>query len=407
MSLESFRAELLRQGQAADTDTMAQPNRYCWLESASNWYKVTVRQPSLIVSTGTTGTVVYAFGPTMPIDQDRTNLETYPMRNGFGFFFAPGDWWVNIQLAGSVAVPQCFVVKSIRENEAAELMGLLGNAVTDPVDLEKWAGIQLGAVGAVGNQTGNEQTIGGLVRAQLVALDASLAATNQSQAVAARGSTGTQLGTLERLLVDSALRTWDTIGGSWTIIGGAPIESNIDALLQYEARRSGYYASRQGRRYTVKSTGITGVAAGTALTVTAPTFLLVAGATNELIIRRIIVSLPLIGTSTTFRALVKTDTADRFSAGGTTRTPATMNNGNVVATTAARFLEAPTATAEGGGTRDIAARTGQITSGSEIDIEFEDGLILAAGGSLLLYAITATAGATVDYLIEYEDANVQ
>ena len=246
------------------------------------------------------------------------------------------------------------------------------------------------------------------VRAGLTGLDGSAAVNTRNRPIEARAAVGEQAFTLYRALVDGLARAVDVTRATYPVLAGSSVETaGYMALLGMEARKAGYYDSYRGRRYSCKSPNLTGVAAATSFVATTPTFLLVAGATNELLIKKIKVALPAIGTSTTFRAVVKTDTADRFSAGGSARAPATWNNGNVVATTVARNLETPTATAEGGGTRDIWPESGQITSGSEILFDFEDGLIIAAGGSLLLYVVTATAGATVDYAIEFEDANVQ
>ena len=215
--------------------------------------------------------------------------------------------------------------------------------------------------------------------------------------------------TINRLATSALINVYDNISGQIRgVVGYQELSSpGLELLSTTDSRESGWPSSRSGRRYTCKSPNMTGVAAATGFVTTTPTFLLVAGATNELTIRRVTVSLPLIGTSTTFRAGIKTDTADRFSAGGTARAPVTMNNGNAVATTVARNLETPTATAEGGGTRDVDVKSGNITSGSVIEFNFKDGLIIAASGSFLLYVVTATAGATIDYVIEFEDANIQ
>lgn len=184
------------------------------------------------------------------------------------------------------------------------------------------------------------------------------------------------------------------------------ITANGGSLLVLENRASGYRGSRAGRRYVCKSPDLTGVAAATALTLTAPTFLAVAGATKEIVVRRITVTLPVIGTSTTFQALVKTDTANRFSSGGTARAPGTMNQGNTIATGLAQNLETPTATAESAAV-GVSSKAGPITSGAQIEFLFLDGLIVPASGSLLLYVVTGTAGATVHYEVEFEEVNVQ
>jgi hypothetical protein len=84
-----------------------------------------------------------------------------------------------------------------------------------------------------------------------------------------------------------------------------------------------------------------------------------------------------------------------------------MNNGNVIAATQARALEAPTATAEGGGTRDVDVIGGKLAAGEPMIYEPEDGLVIAGGGSLLVYLNSGTAATTEDVVIEFEDVNVQ
>lgn len=278
-----------------------------------------------------------------------------------------------------------------------------GGTVGD-VNAKQWGGAALGAgVGAVAAQT--YATVRALVDTVLRGDDGAT-----YSAIRSGNNTDNQQSTsLVRLLTDSVMRGTLVEGSNADPIQASRVISGSQgsALTIMPVRGFAFETSRKGRRFTAKSPNLTGVAATTALTTTTPTYLLVNGLTNECVVRRIVITLPVVGTSTSFRLLVKTDTADRFSAGGTTRTPVTMNNGNVVAATQARSLEAPTATAEGGGTRDVAVRTGSVISGGQIVYEPEDGLVIAASGSLLFYVITGTAAATVDYEIEYEDVNIQ
>lgn len=213
-----------------------------------------------------------------------------------------------------------------------------------------------------------------------------------------------------RLQTDSQTRVLDTISGNTLVLGGIQQDAGTAlrgaALFAYQARGEAYLASREGRRYVCKSPNQTGVAAATSFVTTTPTFLAVAGATKEIVVRRITVTLQAVGTSTTFIASVKTDTANRFSSGGTARAPGTMNQGNTVATGLAQNLETPTATAESTAI-DVSVQSGSVVSGAKIEFLFLDGLIVAANGSLLLYVVTATSGATVNYEIEFEEVNCQ
>ncbi len=229
------------------------------------------------------------------------------------------------------------------------------------------------------------------------------------RAIEAFGATSALGTSLYRLLVDAAIRTYDVNAGFMNTTAGIEVlhQGALSTPGVSQPRRDGYWGSRAGRRYRTGTDDMTGVAAATGFVATTPTFLLVAGATAELIIRKIRVGCPLVGTKTSFRVLVKTDTADRFSAGGTTRTPTTWNAGNAIASGVGRSLEAPTATAEGAGTRIAATSVGPVVAGGLIELDLRDGLIIPASGSLLVYVVGATAAPTVDLDIEFEEANIQ
>jgi hypothetical protein len=213
--------------------------------------------------------------------------------------------------------------------------------------------------------------------------------------------------TILRLLADANTRGINSASGnSDGIIAIPDLQAGYAHLAVQEARKPGYFAALKGRRYVCKSPDMTGVAAATSLTLTAPTFLIVPGATKEVIVRRVTVSMPLKGTSTTFRALIKTDTANRYSSGGTARAPGTLNQGNTIATGLTRNTEAPTATSEST-VVGVGCKSGLVSDGAVIEFLFEDGLIVPASGSFLLYVITATNAATIDYEIEFEEVDVQ
>lgn len=232
-------------------------------------------------------------------------------------------------------------------------------------------------------------------------------------AVGSRGSAGAEVATIQRLLTSSLARVYNPSSGDFhSVVGDRELSTNnVDALGCLQIRASGYQSSRRGRRYRAGTLDLTGVASRTTLLLTEPAFLIVAGATNELIIRRITISNPIVSTATSFRALVKTDTANRYSSGGTTRTPETLNPANAVASGVAQSRESTggaviVATAEGGGTRGAGAKSGNTLNGAVIEFLYKDGLIIPAGGSLLVYIVTATTSDDVDVDIEFEEANV-
>lgn len=415
MSLKEFADSLKVQadslGQRLTADNLAEPNRYCFTEDNSAFNSITVRSPSLLIPTGTPATVEYV--PASSFNRSSAVApEVFTAKNGVCFLFLPGTWNIRVKTGGSGGSQQCFVLLEVGTVEAAQMVNLLQANTAQDVNLTRVAGSLLTAT-TLNDVAKNEAQAALAVRAGITGLDSSLAANSRNVPIEARALgawAGSASSTPEAVLSIAQTFLYDLISNTFGYFGGASDTSGstIAHAIISEGRRSGYYSSRRGRRFTAKSPNQTGVAAATAFVTTTPTYLLVNGATNEAVIRRIIVTLPAVGTSTSFVCTIKTDTADRFSAGGTTRTPATMNNGNVVAATQARSLEAPTATAEGGGTRDIYTAAGTtILTGAQFVYEPEDGLIIVSGGSLLLYVVTATAGATVHYVVEYEDANVQ
>lgn len=276
------------------------------------------------------------------------------------------------------------------------------STASSDVNNSKWGGATLAAgVGAVAAQP----------YASIRALDDAVIRGDDGttySAIGTRAANSGQAFTFQRLLTDSVVRGFEPNNNSWQS-ASVYLENTatVGAMLSVsEARKSGYISARGGRRYVCKSPNLTGVAAATSLTTTAPTFLIDTGATKAIVVNRVRVSMPLKSTATTFRALIKTDNVVRFSSGGTARAPQTMNQGNTVATGLAQNLETPTALAESTA-KDVSAKSGLVSDGSVIEFLFDDGLIVQKSGSFLLYVVTATTGATVDYEVEFEEAQVQ
>lgn len=385
-------------------------------------------------------------------DPTATNPRAIQSTDGVALILGDGTWTLCSAVTGSSAVKETYLIYWLQNlAEAQALLSLLGSTALSKFDLLRWGGV---AVAAARNTDAEadvaEALISPLVKAQLAAhaisandgrrvrmgthsaakdeglenflltvaalfgQDTSVSAGGRSVPVEARASVSNLTTTLYRLLTDSLGRGFEPQASSLdpvhmlreisTAAGGA--------LSMLQQRASGYWASLRGRRYKSKTLDLTGVAARTTLSLTEPLFILVAGATKELIIRRVKLSLRVRTTGTSLELLVKTDTADRYTSGGTSRAAETLNPGNAVATGLAQSRESTggsviVATAEGGGTRGAGHACGQPTSGGVAVIEYEDGLIVPAGGSLLVYGVTATTAETVDVEIEFEEANVQ
>lgn len=184
--------------------------------------------------------------------------------------------------------------------------------------------------------------------------------------------------------------------------GGSVPVTTLDGLPSINTRRDGFIAANAGRRFSATNptlgspiTGQIGFAA------TTPTFLLrQSAATRRIVLRTINLGLAA-GAGGSFRVAVVIDTADRFSAGGTSVTPQNMNTGSAIASAVTGFLINPTATAAGAGTRIISTISGPVANGTNISVNFSDGLLIGTTGSLLVYA-TSTAASAPSLLFTFE-----
>lgn len=384
------------------------PNQRCFTENNSTWQKFQTKNAAVIRDASGNGHV-FRITSDDPGGNDINENAFWPSRNGVVIVPGAGEWFINIPLAGSSPATVCFVVTEIDPASAWALMALTG--MTQPVDVVRWGGVVVTSASNFDSTAVSEQASVPQVRGSVTARDSSQTAGSQNVPIEARALTAGGLGGIEGLLTISAIRVNDPIQGSFLSVGGLEeiINGGVDALNVQEIRKSGYQSSRRGRRFSVTGASFATIAGTTALTVTIPQFLMTLGATNEVILRRAIFTISTPGTATSSCVLIKTDTTNRFSSGGTARTAQTLNGGNVIATTVSCVdgAAAITATAEGGGTRQIWQEFGGILAGSRIAFEPEDGLVIPSSGSLLAYFLNATAGANWTYYFEFEDVNVQ
>lgn len=188
-------------------------------------------------------------------------------------------------------------------------------------------------------------------------------------------------------------------------LAGAQEEREQGAFV-YQARESAFAASLRGRRfYSTHQTPNTAITAQASFVATTPTFLLRQAATSVRVILRSI-SIFIVNTPTDdVRITVAIDTADRFSAGGTSHTPQNANEESATASGITSFLSNPTATAAGAGTRYLMNTLIDNSAPSTITINFKDGVLLSTTASLLVY-VFGNGGATpadVYWVAEWEE----
>lgn len=421
-------------------------NKYCFTESATAWRLITVKHPGIIAPLiGATASTIYVV-PCRPPNALAVSLsEVIPADMGYVYLPAPGDYWVNLPVVGSAAAERCFVYidcgspegavamlkvlkfqKSLLVNSAGltadladatangdfiqTLVGLVTNsrlAFYDEgtyADWKRWAG----KIVSEATGTGHAAWGGPYGLSAIFGRDTS---DNTMRALETRASSGAQVAALYRLLVDAANRGYYT-----SAVGYEPIGSTreiagtvVDALHQYIPRESAYVASFYGRRFVMSGEGnasplTNGFAA------TAPSVVVVAGAMSEFIVRKISAALGVVaGTPPAFARLV-IDTANRYSSGGTSRTAFNKNGGSATASALAQVRDnavAIVATAAGAGTREMGEKPFENVVGKGVEWYEEDGLIIPAGGSLLLYCHAGAATGSVRWMIEGEEANVQ
>lgn len=396
---------------ARDTKPRMSVNKACKLQA--EWHEVNITEPCFIKSLATTPSVLWYIDGDAPPTADRiTETSLYPGLSGLGYFSHPGRWWFYFVQSGSSAVQECYIIQPVTDPLSAKIFMDLAAQAMQAVDLRKWGAAAVAAATGVGTQTVDEAAKGPLVRAQVAGLDTSVAAGSQSQVIQARTTLagGTLVLTLYRLLVDAMLRGYDENNSTASVIqvGEEIAATGRGPMLTEHARGSAYYQSRRGRKFRVTDEGAS-VTASNGFTATAPRFTLEAGGTKELIIRKIRVSCLAAGT-TNLRARVILDPDARYSSGGTSGTVGARNNENGGSSATGGYTfhyGGITATATDADEREMGTECIVNVTGNYVEFLFEDGLIVPASGTLLIYVYDAGATGTAHITIEGEEADVQ
>lgn len=172
------------------------------------------------------------------------------------------------------------------------------------------------------------------------------------------------------------------------------------------ARQDGYAAARRGRRfYATDLTPATALTCTAGFLATTPALLLAnnAAALSAVILRNINLSIKT-APGDLLQVVVAIDSADRYSAAGTAVVPQGTNT-DIANLVLSIFYTMPTASAAGAGTRYIYNGVFPGTKGTNVDIEFLDGVIIGSTGSILIYVFSSSgAGApAVLWNVEFEE----
>lgn len=199
----------------------------------------------------------------------------------------------------------------------------------------------------------------------------------------------------------------------WGFATGIRADSVSSAVAQqaggasvYQVRESAFGASVRGRRfYSTHQTPNTVITAQASFVATTPTFMLRQAATAVRVILRNFTIFVTNTPTDDVRVTVMIDTADRFSAGGTSHTPQNTNEESATASGITSFLSNPTAIAAGAGTRVLVNGLIDNVATTRISIDFKDGVLLSTTASLLVY-VFGNGGATpadVMWIGEFEE----
>lgn len=170
-------------------------------------------------------------------------------------------------------------------------------------------------------------------------------------------------------------------------------EKTAGGVLQ--PRRDGYYSAKIGQSFaTAHQTPSTDVTGQTSFDATTPTFLFYqAAAANRVILRDLCLSLVGTAPGGVVHVALATDTANRFSAGGTAVVPQNTSGLSTVAA-GVTFRYNATASAAGAGTRYLRKWSVPAGLGAIICPAFDDEVIIGATGSILVYTWAGTTGPT-------------
>jgi len=340
MGLENFLGDLKRQNalNPVSSNLIARGNRRCFLESNTVWHQVDVPRPSIMIPVAGVGTVLYTNSSPYPDAQVRYLTAT----GGICLFFAPGPWYVQVQLAGSVAATVCFDVFDV--GEAGNLLPLLTSI-----------------------------TGGGLIPVNV------------------RQYGGT-------------LQTGADIGAYFTTLTHGPLAGTVDAAHVMQARESEWVSSRAGRRFYMSCPPGSTVTAPATYAATTPAVLLSnTAATATHILRSLYVS-HVSDTNDPSEVVVALDSADRYASGGASRTPVNAYMQSAVAWPGNNAYEAPTAAAATA-QRTLFRGSIIQGKGQSLAAGFDDGVIISGAAASLLVYVYDSAGAntrSIRYALDME-----
>lgn len=389
----------------------AKPNKLCFAEDNNAWRPISTAHASILVPFG--GHTHVSYVSSKNPGATAISLQEYTAsRYGFQYLPSGGEWWINLPLAGSSAADVCYVVIDCGSPESAKILWDQLMIQGGAVDVVRWGGALLAAGTNWNDLVSDEQAVAARVRAAIVGRDGSQAANSRNQPVEARATTpgaASVAASLVGLLANSRSMVFSS-GNDWRLLSGVdnPSNSSLIAALSVDMRKSGYEASLRGRRFVVTSEG-GAITVSNGFTATAPRMTIEAGATNELIIRKIKLACLLAGT-TNLQYRIVLDPDARYSSGGTSVTLGARTNMNGGSSATAGFTAhygGITATATDADEREIDYGTIVNVTGNQVVLEYEDGLIVPASGTLLIYLMDAGGVGTIAAYVELEEANIQ
>lgn len=159
-----------------------------------------------------------------------------------------------------------------------------------------------------------------------------------------------------------------------------------------------YLGPRFVAGHQTPSTGFNGT---TTFVATTPAFVLSAASTKALVIARMTFSQ--IGTvaGADIGFILATDTADRYSTGGTTIASKNIDRTSGITSTATLKAVEPTASAAGAGTYYFGERLIDNVVGTSFVLEFPDGIVIPKSGSFLGHWWAAAADPRLAVTLEW------
>lgn len=377
--------------------------------------EVPVPKPAFMLITGATLPTVTAF-PGTNAATPATFSETYAaIQVGAAtvllYFHAPGIWTVTSTVAStSAALFDAYdgITPILRALKAVSIIGASGLSPDSGLD-----------------STFHDATLSGLTALNTRALIA-------GRNVATTGAGVLTVDRLDSIFAQAANGLFGMVAASAPMypretdsvyrsaVALQDVSSGGCAPGGYAVRADAYWSARSARRFTLarKDGGL--FQSASAFSATDPQVLCVAPATNEWMIRRIVVEMSETNAGNTF-VYVVVDPDNRYSAGGTSFIPTNgfqNTNRGVVGT-----LSPTNAVFDDGATAITASAADDDEWYSELRVipqwganggvknstvfEFADGLIVPPSGTILIYVWNGTAEVDGSFGIELESANVQ